>query len=206
MQIMGKSVCDSIKISTYFNVIATSIGIGANIVLAYQGVQALELIAEKLHDMSISLAAQTALRAQKDFANLFLLLRLFKFLPEDIGDFVMKGRINSNKEFVWFNLPSEQMRRYVVDIGHWIPPERGWWDWAKAKFGMAAGPPRLGHLRVLGTRQQENEDADEEDGEGEDNPDDESNGDYRLAAGERNRHHATPLHGRRRRKNRTRHH
>ncbi|CAI4214361.1 unnamed protein product [Parascedosporium putredinis] len=45
-------------------------------------------------------------------------------IPEEIGDFVMEGRINSNREFVWLSLP-EQQRRYVQDIGHFAPPTQG---------------------------------------------------------------------------------
>ncbi|WAO93639.1 Hypothetical protein NCS54_01119100 [Fusarium falciforme] len=67
MQVMGKSLCDSVKIFGYFNMAATTIGIGANLVLTYQGIQALRLIAAKLDDISTSLAAQTALIAQRDF-------------------------------------------------------------------------------------------------------------------------------------------
>lgn len=67
MQIMGQSFCDSVKILTSFTTIATTVGIGANIVLTYQGIQALNLIAARLGDVSATLAAQTALTAQKDF-------------------------------------------------------------------------------------------------------------------------------------------
>jgi hypothetical protein len=67
MQVMGQSLCDSARIFTYFNMIATSVGIGANLVLTYQGIQVLQLIETRLKEISTSLAAQTALIAQKDF-------------------------------------------------------------------------------------------------------------------------------------------
>ncbi|KAK0721683.1 hypothetical protein B0T26DRAFT_700041 [Lasiosphaeria miniovina] len=67
MQIMAHSACDSIKITTSFTNVATSVGIGANLVLTYQGVKALHLIAAKLEDVAAALAAQTALTAQRDF-------------------------------------------------------------------------------------------------------------------------------------------
>jgi prophage DNA circulation protein len=67
MQVMGRSFVDTIKIFNTFNTIATTVGIGANVVLTYQGVQALHLIAAQLKEVSTALAAQTALLAQKDF-------------------------------------------------------------------------------------------------------------------------------------------
>jgi len=67
MQVMGKSFADSAKIFTYFNSIATAAGIGANVVLAYQGIKVLRLIDVHLKDIATSVAAQTALIAQRDF-------------------------------------------------------------------------------------------------------------------------------------------
>jgi hypothetical protein len=307
IQVMGRSFCDSVKIISYFNVSATSVGIAANVVLTYQGVQALELIAAKLQDISVSLAAQTALRAQQVFpeyvyemvrerldqtsddrardhwffvyhpdndwypkfyhclekkplgpsfcgytnqidtafvfmlaarqriqekaekarkqgrtarpVKLHLLIPAYQpiliaealRIPEEIGDFVMEGRINSNKEFVWLNLPQEQ-RHYVVDIGHWVPPEQGFWDWAMTTIGLADALPALGEPRVLGTRQQAPHLAIEQDNEfhADDSDtlvgsrgtmsDDGHGGDKK-----RNRHHATPLHHRRSLDHETRH-
>ncbi|KAF7553372.1 hypothetical protein G7Z17_g3658 [Cylindrodendrum hubeiense] len=312
MQVMGKSISDSAKIFTYFNVAALTIGIGANVVPTYQGVQVLQLIAARLKDISTSLAAQTALVAQKEFPqyvyemirerlgqtsddktcdHLFfvyhpdddwypkfyhlleknppgprfcgytnqidtififmlavrrriqekerraeekgrpkrptklhliipayqpiLILEALK-IPEEIGDFVMEGRINSNTEFVWLNLPEEQ-RHYVLGIGHWTPPTLGWWDWSMTKVGMAEEPPVLRAPRVLGTSQQKDEDEDERvsvnsEDSGYDAPDDTAltgqgmmsdpgpSAGYPGPSGESSRHDATPVHHRRRRK------
>lgn len=303
MQVMGRSFADSAKIFGHFNVIATSVGIAANVALTYQGVQALQLIAAKLQDISVSLAAQTALRAQQVFpeyvydmvrerldqtsadrtrdhwffvyhpdndwypkfyhylekkplgpgfcgytnqidtvfvfmlaarkriqekadkarsqgrsfrpVKLHLLMPAYQpiliaealRIPEEIGDFVMEGRVNSNKEFVWLNLPQEQ-RHYVTDIGHWVPPEQGIWDWAMSKIGLADAPPALGEPRVLGTRQRTppglieyGDDADIcLDGDtivGCSEKSDDGSDDHKSGR-KRSRHHATPLHHRRR--------
>ncbi|KAI1278346.1 hypothetical protein F5Y07DRAFT_397904 [Xylaria sp. FL0933] len=248
MQVMGKSFADSATIFTCFSSIATAAGIGANIVLAYQGVQVLQLMEHHLKNMASSLAAQTALTAQQDFpryvhdmireritqtsvdnscshwffiyhpdndwypgffriiqsepigpefcgytnqidtafafmlaararirrnerqarkkgqtinpTKLHLLIPAYQSLlilealkiPEEIGDFVMEGRIHSNRAFVWFNLPEDQ-RCYVQDIGHFEPPMQGWFDWAMSKVGLVEVPPKLGERRVLGTKQ-----------------------------------------------------
>lgn len=248
MQVMGQSLCDTAKVFTYFGLIATSVGIAANLVLVYQGVQVLQLMATSLQDISNRVAAHTALIAQKEFPHyvfdmirerldqtsgdpvsdhwffifhpdndwypafhkhlkkkplsprfcgytnqidtafvfmlatrkyleemrqeskkrgkpvrpvkLHLLIPAYQpilivealKIPEDIGDFVMEGRINSNKEFVWLNLPEAQ-RRYVIDIGQWIPEPLGWWNWASSKLGLTNEPPVLTEPRVLGTRQ-----------------------------------------------------
>lgn len=301
------SLCDSVKTLASFSNIATVAGIGANIVLAYQGVQALELIAARLQDISGALDAQTALRAQQKFPSyayrmiqaglgqtmddpvcehwfflyhpdtdwhpefyhllergplgprfcgythqidtifLFMLaarkrrearekkasekgraIRPVKFhllipayqpiviveqlkIPEEIGDFVMEGRIHNNKNLVWFNLPPEQ-RHYVSDIGDWTPPPQRWWDWAKEGIGMGEKKPWEGERRLLGDTQKREE--------GEPTPtagsDDEHDAqDGQDAQGEeddparrrRNRHRATPVdrqygsrHGRQRRR------
>ncbi|RTE83014.1 hypothetical protein BHE90_002411 [Fusarium euwallaceae] len=303
MQVMGESFCDSMEIFTYFAMAATTIGIGANLVLAYQGIQALHLIAAKLDNISTNLAAQAALTAQRHFPRyvysmiqerlsqttddpacdhwfflfhpdndwypefyhllesnspgprfcgytnqidtifIFMLaarrrieerarrarregrsfrhirlhllipayqtILIFEALriPEEIGDFIMEGRINSNREFVWLNLPEEQ-RHYVTGIGNLVPSTLGWWDWAMLKIGLGDEPPKLGEPRTLGTRQQSNDSGqheyeggdegdlgDEFDGESISSregmvPDDEPGSD------ERNRHLATPLHHR----------
>ncbi|KAK7419593.1 hypothetical protein QQX98_003184 [Neonectria punicea] len=312
MQVMGRSICDSAKIFTYFNVAAISVGIGANLVPTYQGVQVLQLIAARLKDISTSLAAQTALIAQKEFPqyvyemirerlgqtsddptcdHLFFVYHpdddwypkfyhlleknpvnprfcgytnqidtIFVFMlaarrriqekeqrakekgrqkrkvklhliipayqpililealkiPEEIGDFVIEGRINSNTEFVWMNLPEEQ-RHYVVGVGQWVPPTQGWWDWSMSKVGMTEAPPVLRAPRVLGTSQQQLEDDDERDVNSEDSdsgaPYDGSltsqglisdGVSYRVPGGEVARHDATPIHNRRRRKHKGR--
>ncbi|KAH6607026.1 hypothetical protein Trco_003339 [Trichoderma cornu-damae] len=248
MQVMGQSVCDSARIFAYFSMIATTVRIGVNIVQTYQGIQALQLIAAKLQDISVSLAAQTALMAQKEFPDyvhsmirerltqtsddaslehwfflwhpdddwypkFFHLLEekplgsrfcgytnqidsVFVFMiaarrritemeykarrrghsvrptrlhllipayqpiliaealkiPEEVGDFVMEGRINSNREFVWLNLPDDQ-RHYVLNIGQWIPPNPGWLVWAASKIGLGEKPPKLRSPRALGSSQ-----------------------------------------------------
>ncbi|KAH6843394.1 hypothetical protein B0I37DRAFT_217218 [Chaetomium sp. MPI-CAGE-AT-0009] len=248
MQVMGGSLADSAKIFVNFNLIATAAGIGANIVQTYQGIKVLQLIDARLKDMATSLAAQTALIAQKDFppyvhgmirervtqtsldpacdhwffvyhpdndwypgfyhllekepigpafcgytnqidtafvfmlaarrqiekkerraredgrpirpTRLHLLIPAYQpililealKIPEEIGDFVMEGRINSNTHFVWLNLPEDQ-RHYVQDIGHFAPPNPGWFSWFTSGLGLTERPPKLGEPRVLGTRQ-----------------------------------------------------
>ncbi|KAK5991466.1 hypothetical protein PT974_09748 [Cladobotryum mycophilum] len=250
MQVMGQSMCDSVKIFAAFSSIATTVGIGTNIIRTYQGMQVLQLIAERLKDISTSMAAQTALIAQKEFPHyvydmiserlmqttgdpscdhwfflwhpdddwypkFFHLLQdkpfgprfcgytnqidsVFVFMiavrrriklmehkairrgqpirpvrlhllvpayqpvliaealkiPDEIGDFVIEGRINSNREFVWLNLPADQ-RHYVMNVGQWDPPPVGWVNWAMTKAGLADKPPELREPRVLGTRQQD---------------------------------------------------
>ncbi|PVI07199.1 hypothetical protein DM02DRAFT_609178 [Periconia macrospinosa] len=248
MQIMGQSFCDSVKILTSFSTIATTVGIGANVVLTYQGIQALNLIAARLGDVSATLAAQTALIAQKDFPQyVYDMIRerlgqtaddtacehwffvyhpdndwypkfyhllearplgpafcgytnqidtVFSFMiaarryiqererrprkdskmgkpvtlhllvpayqpvvivealkiPEEIGDFVIEGRVNSNKPFVWMNLPDDQ-KKYTLDIGDWEPPTPSWWATAMATLGLGEEPLVLKEPRVLGTSQ-----------------------------------------------------
>jgi len=81
-------------------------------------------------------------------------------IPEEIGDFIMEARINSNKEFVWFNLPKEQQRLFTVGIGQWDPSPRTWWDAVLSKVGLSAAEgPSLGRPRVLGTRQGDDEEG-----------------------------------------------
>ncbi|KAI0381424.1 hypothetical protein F5Y04DRAFT_81886 [Hypomontagnella monticulosa] len=248
MQVIGASFADSAKIFTYFSSIATAAGIATNVVQVYQGIQVLRLIDARLKDMATSLAAQTALIAQKDFpqyvhdmirervmqtsrdpiyehwffvyhpdndwypgfyhilesepvgpefcgytkqidtafvfmlaarrrirererraqeegrpirpTRLHLLIPAYQpililealQIPEEIGDFVMEGRINSNKEFVWLNLPEEQ-RHYVQDIGQFVPPSQGFFDILMSVIGLADIPPKLGERRILGARQ-----------------------------------------------------
>ncbi|KAI1823527.1 hypothetical protein F4861DRAFT_539964 [Xylaria intraflava] len=265
MQVMGESFADSAKIFAAFSSMATVAGIGANIVLTYQGVKALQLIDARLKDMAASLAAQTALMAQKDFpqyvhnmirerimqtscdadhqhwffvyhpdndwypafyhimqeqpvgpefcgytnqidtAFVFMLAARRRILkreqrakkkekdrdvrpiklhllipayqpilvlealkiPESIGDFVIEGRINSNRPFVWLNLPEDQ-KHYVQDIGNFVPPPQGLGSWALSLIGLANSPPKLGERRLLGESQlpieneEENSESEEE--------------------------------------------
>ncbi|KAL2015771.1 hypothetical protein VTK56DRAFT_4862 [Thermocarpiscus australiensis] len=316
MQVMARSFCDTGMILSGFQVAAVTVGIGTNIVLTYQGVQALEKIAAHLQDISTTLAAQTALIAQKDFPSyvydmirerlgqtasdpsrdhwfflyhpdndwypgfyhlleekplgerfcgytnqidtifvfmlaarqaiqarekrkqkqghppprpvkLHLLIPAYQpiliaealKIPDEIGDFLIEGRTNSNKPFVWLNLPPEQ-RRFVVDIGHWEPPTLGWWENAMSKLGFVRKPPVLGTPRVLGTRQVLSEDDDNQDGNqpgrrdsGEEAVDDRGNKsqnnshvvrDEALSGGS-SRDQATPLHHRSRPHSRRRH-
>ncbi|KAJ4168921.1 hypothetical protein NW754_010852 [Fusarium falciforme] len=67
MHIMGQSLVDTARLLSKFSMVATTLGMGANIIQTYQGIQALNLIAAKLGDMGKSLEAQTALTAQRDF-------------------------------------------------------------------------------------------------------------------------------------------
>lgn len=295
MQVMGRSFADSARIFASFSSLATAAGIAANTVVAYQGVKVLQLIDARLRDMAASLAAQTALIAQKDFpqyvydmvrervtqtsldpardhwffvyhpdndwypgfyrlleqdrdaigpafcgytnqidtAFVFMLaarrriqrreylarregrpvrptmlhllipayqpVLIFEALkiPEEIGDFVMEGRINNNREFVWLNLPEDQ-RHYLQDIGRFQPPSPGWFDLVMSVIGLAEPPPKLGEPRVLGTRQGE---VIEDDGGG----DAAGDGDRQeRESRDDKRHHATPLQHRHRRHHGTR--
>lgn len=45
-------------------------------------------------------------------------------VPDDIGDFVMEGRIHDNRYLVVFNLPTDQVSRYTRDVGTYRPPPR----------------------------------------------------------------------------------
>jgi hypothetical protein len=288
MQVMGKSFADSAKIFTNFNSIAMAAGTGANVVLAYQGIKVLQLIDARLKDIASSVAAQTALIAQKDFpqyvhdmiqervtqtsldpdydhwffvyhpdndwypgfyhilerepigpefcgytkqidtavvfmlaarqriekkerrakdegrsirhTKLHLLIPAYQpililealEIPKEIGDFTIEGRINSGREFVWLNLPEDQ-RHYVQDIGHFVPPTQGWFDWAMSGIGLAESPPKLGKRRVLGTGQALTEGADDtgEEQEG--------------IRPDQNQHDATPLQHQYRRHHKTGH-
>ncbi|KAI8627873.1 hypothetical protein F5Y19DRAFT_486494 [Xylariaceae sp. FL1651] len=294
IQVIGRSFADCAKIFTNFNSIATAAGIGANIVLTYQGIKVLQLIDTRLKDMATSLAAQTTLIAQKDFpqyvhdmirervtqtsldgnsdhwffvyhpdndwypgfyhilqkepigpefcgytkqidtafvfmlaarryiekkeckakkegrpvrpTKLHLLIPAYQpililealRIPEQIGDFVIEGRINSNREFVWLNLPKEQ-GHYVEDIGQYLPPTPGWLDWAMSKIGLAETPPGLGERRILGTKQGST-DSDEIIGLIDDNDEDQDETPH-----DQNEHLATPLEQRHRRRRGTRH-
>lgn len=305
MQVMGRSLCDSVKIFASFNTIAMTVGIAANVVMTYQGVQALQLIAARLQDISATLAAQTALMAQEKFPGysykmlkqrlgetvddpvcdhwfflyhpdndwypefyhlletaplgprfcgytnqidtvfVFMLaarkrqtqkekkaekegqpLRPVKFhlvipayqpilvaerlkIPEGIGDFVMEGRINSNKEFVWFDLPSEQ-RHYLLGIGQWVRPRQGWWDWAKSSVKLAEKLPPIKDRRVLGTGQKPKLGGDPlgdpSPASDSDNESEEKDITHHPPERAKNRHNATSLHQQqsRRHKNRNR--
>ncbi|KAF5018739.1 hypothetical protein F66182_9274 [Fusarium sp. NRRL 66182] len=232
MHIMGQSLVDSARLFGQFSMIATTLGMGANIIQTYQGVQALNLIAAKLGDISNSLEAQAALTAQRDFpqyvydmirerlsqtsvdpdrdhwfflwhpdtdwypkffhlveerplpprfcgytnqldsvfmfmlaareritkrenykarkkqpcrpVQLHLIIPAYQTIllpermqiPEEIGDFVIEGRINSNRPFVWLNLPEEQ-KCYTFDVGLWSPPPPGLWNKALGWFRMS---------------------------------------------------------------------
>ncbi|KAI5459213.1 hypothetical protein BGZ63DRAFT_456016 [Mariannaea sp. PMI_226] len=75
-------------------------------------------------------------------------------IPDEIGDFVMEGRINDSTPYVWLNFPNDQTQ-YLQDIGNWTPPSQspGWWDCAMASLGMSDMRPELVEARVLGTSQ-----------------------------------------------------
>lgn len=81
LQVASQSVCDSVKIFTYFNMIATTAGLGATLVLTYQGIQALNLIATNLKELSNQAAAQTALKAQRVFGD-----TVHKFVRQRLGE------------------------------------------------------------------------------------------------------------------------
>ncbi|KAK1756756.1 hypothetical protein QBC47DRAFT_443359 [Echria macrotheca] len=293
IQIMARSFGDSVRLATQFSLNASAVGIASNLVITYQGVRALHLIAAKLDDISTALAAQTALTAHREFpgyvhdmvrervgqtaldsgvehwffvyhpdddwypgfyhllekkpigpafcgytnqidtvfvfmlaarrylegrkkggnkkpVRFHLLIPAYQpiliaealSIPEEIGDFVIEARINSNKEFVWLNLPEEQRRRYVSGVGQWDPTPANWWEAVLSKVGLAGRRPVLGERRVLGTRQGG---GDEEDEEG----DGDKGGGQVVRVVERdgneetrNRKTATPLHHRRRRQDR----
>ncbi|KAH7313954.1 hypothetical protein B0I35DRAFT_280252 [Stachybotrys elegans] len=290
MQIMGKSFCDNMATFTYFSTIATTAGIGIHAVQTYQGIQALHLIAAKLEDISATLAAQTALTAQKEFPGyVYKMIRqrlgetaddpvcdhcfflyhpdndwypefyhllekeplgsrfggytnqidtVFAFMmaerqrrlnkeqkaakrgqpslpiklhllipayqpilvadpvqiPESIGDFVIEGRINSDKKLVWINLPETQ-RRFVLDIGLWVPPNKGWLEWAISRVGLAA-PPTSKNRRLLGAELMVEEATTDQAPSGD--TDDSSLVKTEVFDDKKRRRHATPLHGQRR--------
>ncbi|KAL8399415.1 hypothetical protein RB596_008012 [Gaeumannomyces avenae] len=45
-------------------------------------------------------------------------------VPDDIGDFVMEGRIHDNRYLVVFNLPADHASRYTRDVGTYRTPPR----------------------------------------------------------------------------------
>jgi hypothetical protein len=245
MHIMGQSLVDSTRLFHQFSIVATTLGMGANVIQTYQGVQALNLIAAKLGEISTSLEAQAALTAQRDFPQyVFDMIRerlsqssvdterdhwfflyhpdtdwypkffhlveekplsprfcgytnqldtVFMFMlaareritkremskarrkqfcrpvqlhlivpayqtilipepiriPEEIGDFVIEGRINSNRPFVWLNLPDEQ-QHYTFDVGMWSPPPPGIWEKTLAWMGLSEKPKISDTPRLLG--------------------------------------------------------
>jgi hypothetical protein len=251
MQVVSESFCNHITVLAAFGTLTVAAGIGANIVQIHQGVKALELIAGKLDDISVSLAAKTAITAQEKFpeyvyamigerlgqtmndeacehwfflyhpdndwyprfyhlleekslgprfcgytnqidtafvfmlaarrwiehkrrkrpwlphVKLHLLIPAYQNIlineplkiPEEIGDFIMEGRIHNNKAFVTLNLPESQ-KIYIVDIGQWVSPKPGW---IASLFGSRPSTPKH---RVLGTKQQSPEDDDRGYGEG----------------------------------------
>lgn len=281
VQVMDHSFCDSSRLFNSFNTIANTAGIAANVVLTYQGVQALELIAARLQDIANILRAQTALLAHEKFAQyvykmiierlggtandrnyehwffvyhpdndwypdfyglleeeppgprfcaytnqldtmfVFMLaarqkcneeertarkqrrrLRPVMFhllipayqsivipealtIPEEIGEFIIEGRISGGTPMIWLNLRKRQ-RHYVLDIGEWVPPTPSWWEWAQVKFGLAKMPSK--EHRVLGSGQRPRESAASDD---RDSPD---VGDDYPSSRARSRYDSTPLH------------
>jgi hypothetical protein len=286
IQVIGGSMADSARIFVAFNVIATAAGIAANVVQTYQGIKVLQLIDARLKDMATSLAAQTALIAQKDFppyvhdmirervtqtsldpvcdhwffvyhpdndwypgfyhllekepigpgfcgytnqidtafvfmlaarrhiekrerrareegrtvrpTRLHLLIPAYQpililealKIPPEIGDFVMEGRVNSNTHFVWLNLPEDQ-KCYVQDIGHFAPPNQGWFSWFMSGLGLTEKPPKLGERRVLGTKQGSTGAAEANAAVADANNEEEPEGEESRT--ENKRHRATPL-------------
>ncbi|KAK9415219.1 hypothetical protein SUNI508_02067 [Seiridium unicorne] len=66
-QVMSASICDSAKVVASFSNIATALGTVGNLVITYQGVKALQLIASHLKDINDTLQAQTALMSIEKF-------------------------------------------------------------------------------------------------------------------------------------------
>jgi hypothetical protein len=67
MQVIVGSVCDEITFLTRFATLASTVGIGTNLLLVYQGNKASKLIAARLKDIGDTLEAQTVLMAQTMF-------------------------------------------------------------------------------------------------------------------------------------------
>ncbi|KAK1454393.1 hypothetical protein CCUS01_10511 [Colletotrichum cuscutae] len=65
-------------------------------------------------------------------------------IPEDIGDFVIEGRIHHGDKLVHINLPEEDIG--YVNCIELRSPNVGWFDWALSTLGWAEEPRR----RVLG--------------------------------------------------------
>ncbi|RBR26830.1 uncharacterized protein FIESC28_00411 [Fusarium coffeatum] len=245
MHILGQSLVDSAKLFHQFSIVATTLSAGANIIQTYQGIQALNLIAAKLGNISDTLQAQAALTAQRDFPQyVFDMIRerlsqtsvdqdrehwfflwhpdtdwypkffhlieekklsprfcgytnqldtVFMFMlaareritkremvkarrrqhckpvqlhliipayqtilipdrikiPEEIGDFVIEGRINSNRPFVWLNLPDDQ-QHFTFDVGMWSPPESSLFEKALEWMGLSGKLQISDTPRVLG--------------------------------------------------------
>lgn len=66
-QMMANSICDRAKVVASFSNIATALGTVGNLVVTYQGVRALQLIASHLKDINDTLQAQTALMSIEKF-------------------------------------------------------------------------------------------------------------------------------------------
>lgn len=66
-QVMAHSICDKTKVIASFSNIATTLGTVGNMVVTYQGVRALQLIASHLRDINDTLQAQTALMSIEKF-------------------------------------------------------------------------------------------------------------------------------------------
>jgi hypothetical protein len=69
MQVMVGSMCDKMVIMGAFAGAAAAVGIAANMIQTYQGVQALQRIEQRLGAIENTLEAQTALLAHKEFAE-----------------------------------------------------------------------------------------------------------------------------------------
>ncbi|KAI9163646.1 hypothetical protein HJFPF1_05268 [Paramyrothecium foliicola] len=121
-------------------------------------------------------------------------------IPDEIGDFVIEGRINNHKEFVWFNLPEEQ-RHHVVGVGQWAPPTETWWEKMTWNFGLSRKEPLSQERRTLG-RMQEVEDIPAPEVERipySKNDDENSTAADSTVDNKTKRRHATPIHQHRKR-------
>jgi hypothetical protein len=45
----------------------------------------------------------------------------FLSFPEEVGDFVIEGKLHKSHGLVWLNVPFDQ-ERALHDIGNWEPP------------------------------------------------------------------------------------
>ncbi|KAJ5414518.1 hypothetical protein N7509_001145 [Penicillium cosmopolitanum] len=78
MEIMGNSVCDNIVFATKFSMIASTAGIGIAIVAVYQGIEAMNLIGDRIKGISEELRVLTTLNAME-------------VVPKYIYDFIREG-------------------------------------------------------------------------------------------------------------------
>ncbi|KAG2413659.1 hypothetical protein HFD88_002848 [Aspergillus terreus] len=91
MEVMCGSVCDNIAFATRFGAITTTVGLGVTIVSAYQGIQALKLIAAQLEQINGEIKALSTLKA-------------IKAVPQQIHDTISEGlnkKFNDHKSH-WF--------------------------------------------------------------------------------------------------------